>query len=73
MKIEDYKEYYCLALTELVRGMVCHNRKTKANIATHNKKFTHRMDPFTLKACTKCKGGSEGLIVPGEQSKEVVI
>ena len=66
MKIDEYKEYYCTALTELIYGRVCDARKVKANIAGHNKKFKHNMDPFTLKACIKCKGGSEGLIVPGE-------
>ena len=66
MKIDDYKEYYCLALTELILGRTCDNRKTKANIAGHNKKFKHDMDSFTLAACTRCKGGSEGLMVPGK-------
>lgn len=66
MKIDDYETYYCMALTELVLGRTCENRKMKAKIATHNKKFSHRMDPFTLKACTGCKGGSEGLMVPGK-------
>jgi len=65
MKIDDYKEYYCLALTELILGRTCGFRKTKAKIAARNKKFKHHMNPFTLKVCTSCKGGSEGLIVPG--------
>lgn len=66
MKIDEYKEYYCTALTELVYGRVCDARKVKAGIAAINKKFVHNMDPFTLKACTKCAGGSVGLIVPGK-------
>lgn len=65
MKIDDYKEYYCTALTELVLGRDCDARKVKAGIVATNKKFKHGMDPFTLAACTRCKGGSEGLIVPG--------
>ena len=65
MKIDDYKEYYCLALTELILGRTCENRKRKANLAQKNSKFAHHMDPFTLAACTKCNGGKEGLIVPG--------
>ncbi|MCK4786243.1 MAG: hypothetical protein KAV87_20970 [Desulfobacteraceae bacterium] len=64
MKIEDYETYYCPTLTENVEGRVCEARKGKADIAVHNKKFKHSMDPFTLAACTRCKGGSEGLIVP---------
>lgn len=65
MKIDDYKEYYCLALTELILGRTCGNRKMKSNIAENNSKFAHHMDPFTLAACTKCAGGKEGLMVPG--------
>ena len=65
MKIDDYKEYYCLALTELILGRSCENRKMKANITENNSKFAHHMDPFTLAACTKCAGGEKGLIVPG--------
>lgn len=71
MKIKEYEEYYCIALRELILGRICDARKVKANIAENNSKFAHHMDPFTLEACTKCKGGSEGLIVPGEQSGSV--
>lgn len=71
MKIDDYETYYCTALTELVYGSVCDARKVKANIAAINKKFKHNMDPFTLKACTSCQGGSEGLIVPGAQMESM--
>jgi len=73
MKIDDYKEYYCKDLMELILGRVCDARKVKADISVHNKKFKHSMDPFTLKACTNCKGGSEGLIVPGEQREAATI
>ena len=67
MKIDDYKEYYCIALTELILGRTCENRKRKSNLAKKNSKFAHHMDPVTLAACTKCAGGEEGLMVPGEQ------
>lgn len=73
MKIDDYKTYYCMALTELIRGRVCDARKVKADIAAHNKKFKHNMDSFTQAACTRCKGGSEGLMVPGEQREVATI
>ena len=66
MKIDDYKEYYCLILAELVLGRICEARKTKANIAGHNSKFKHGMDCFTLAACTRCQGGSDGLAVHGQ-------
>jgi hypothetical protein len=65
MKIDDYKTYYCPTLTENVLGRVCYARKVKADIAAHNKKLKHGMDSHTLAACQRCKGGSEGLIVPG--------
>ena len=65
MKIYDYKEYYCLVLAELILGRICESRKGKADIAAHNKKFKHGMNSFMLAACTRCQGGSGGLVVPG--------
>ena len=71
MKIDEYKKYYCTALTEFVYGRVCDARKVKAGIAVINKKFKHSMAPFTLKACTNCKGGHVGLVMPGKPSRSV--